>query len=101
MNPAITHNVFEQIALRIIKEQELIIGPLAWNEASKVDGLAIANPQQNEAQVTVSGDPRIVINSLVSHYERLFGRLSREICKEAVADLTAEIPQDEVPTSLK
>ena len=28
--------IFAQISLRIIKEQELIIGPLAWDEAKKV-----------------------------------------------------------------
>lgn len=92
-------NIFNLISIRIIKEQEVIIGPLAWEEASKVDGLTIIDRFKPEVQVT--GDPKIVINNLVAHYERLFGRLSREICKDAVSDLTAEIPQEEIPTSLK
>ena len=32
---------FPQIASRIIKEQELIIGPLAWIEAQKVSDIKI------------------------------------------------------------
>ena len=89
---------FNQISLRIIKEQEAIIGPLAWNEAAKVEGLT-TNKEKNE--VVVTGDPKIVVDSLVSRYEQLFGQLSREVCREAVGDLTAEIPSDELPESLK
>ena len=89
---------FNQISLRIIQEQEAIIGPLAWNEAAKVEGLTVSK-EKKEALVT--GEPKTVINSLVSRYEQLFGQLSREVCREAVGDLTAEIPADELPESLK
>jgi hypothetical protein len=94
-----TLSIFNQISFRIIKEQENIIGPLAWDEASKVEGLSIGNKNMDQIQVT--GDPKVVINALVARYERLFGKLSRDVCKEAVADLTAEIPQAEVPGSLQ
>jgi hypothetical protein len=30
-----------EIPIRIIKEQELVIGPLAWDEAKKVSGLNV------------------------------------------------------------
>ena len=33
--------VFNQISLRIIREQENIIGSLAWDEAAKVPGLSV------------------------------------------------------------
>lgn len=92
-------DVFNQISIRIIKEQEAIIGPLAWSEASKVVGLVIVD--QKAHKVNVTGEPKTVINNLVARYEQLFGRLSREVSREAVVDLTADIPADDVPSSLK
>jgi hypothetical protein len=92
MNPII------QIPIKIIKEQELVIGPLAWDEARKVSGLNV-DPAQGSA--SFSGDAKDIINRLVQQYERLFGRASREVCKDAVKDLTSKISPDEVPSSLK
>lgn len=92
-------NVFNQIAVRIIKEQEGIIGPLAWVEAGKVKGLTSVDAKAHT--VSVVGDPKEVIDALVARYEQLFGKLSREVSREAVADLTADIPKDDIPSSLK
>ncbi len=92
-------SVFNQISIRIIKEQELIIGPLAWDEASKVEGLSIIDRKKPE--VSVTGDPKAVINALVARYEQLFGRLSRDVSREAVVDLTADIPAEDIPSSIK
>lgn len=89
---------FDQIATRIIKEQELIIGPIAWQEAEKVVSLALHG--HDTAEIAPAGDPREVINQLVGRYERLFGRASREACKEAVASLLAELSPADVPSSL-
>ena len=90
--------IFAQIALRIIKEQELVIGPLAWHEASKVNGL-IPHPESN--QVVITGEKHDVVNRLVAQYERLFGRASREVCKEAAESLLADLPRSEVPANLQ
>jgi len=92
-------NIYTQISTRIIKEQALIIGPIAWDEARKVSGLTIAD--QTESGVTLIGNPRDVVNRLVAQYERLFGKVSSETCKDAVLDLLAELPNDQVPESLK
>lgn len=92
-------NIFNQISLRIIVEQEAIIGPLAWSEAAKVNGLSIVD--QAKREVNVTGEPKTVVNNLVARYEQLFGKLSRDICREAVVDLTSDIPAEEVPSSLK
>ena len=89
---------FPQIVLRIIKEQESVIGPLAWSEAEKVSGLII---NQSHNEISFSGDDKDIINRLVSQYERIFGKASHELCKEAVQDLLAEMPQEEVPSSLR
>lgn len=95
MNPALQ---FPQIVRRIIKEQELIVGPLAWDEASKVAGL---NINQSHNSVSFAGDSKDIINRLVAQYERLFGRASHEVCREAVQDIIAEMPPEEIPSSLK
>ena len=94
-----TINVFNQISIRIIKEQEAIIGPLAWSEASKVAGLTIVD--QSKASISITGDPKEVTNALVSRYEKLFGRLSRDVSRQAVTDLTADIPVEDIPSILK
>jgi hypothetical protein len=91
--------IFDQISVRIIKEQELVIGPVAWEEAKKVSGFHVVD--QAKGQVSFDGDAKEVLNRLVAQYSRLFGQVSREVCKEAVQDLLAELPQNEVPDSLQ
>lgn len=91
--------IFAQIAGKIIKEQELIIGPLAWGEARKVSGLSVVNEKTEE--VTLAGDEKEILNKLVAQYERLFGRASREVCHDAAASLIADMAPAEVPASLR
>ena len=88
-----------QIALRIIKAQEMIIGPLAWDEARKVSGFHIND--QKKGEVSFDGDAKEILNKLVVQYEHLFGRASDEVCREAVQDIVAEMPPAEVPDILK
>ncbi len=94
-----TENIFNQISIRIIKEQELIIGPVAWDEARKVRGLTVVNTQT--AQIDINGDSKEVIDGLVAQYERLFGRASHEVCREAVHDLITGLSPEDVPSSLR
>jgi hypothetical protein len=91
--------VFDQISIRIIKEQELIIGPVAWDEARKVPGLHVVNQQNGE--VSFDGDAKEVLNKLVEQYTRLFGKASTQVCKDAVQDLLVELPKDQVPAILQ
>lgn len=93
-------SLIPKIALRIIKEQELIIGPLAWEEARKVHGIQVLNQEAGELKLQ-DGDIREIIDKLVAQYERLFGRASHEVCKDAVQDLIAEMSPEEIPPSLK
>ncbi len=92
-------SIFDQISVRIIKEQELIIGPVAWDEAKKVPGLNVVD--QGKGEVTASGDAKEVVNKLVAQYTRLFGQVSTEVCRDAVQDLVADLPKDQVPVSLQ
>lgn len=91
-------DIFITIAVRIIKEQELIIGPLAWEEAGRVNGLDI---NLDEETLQLKGDKKQIINSLVKQYSRLFGRASQEVCKDAVRDIIVELPKGEVPSALE
>ncbi|MEK7194133.1 MAG: hypothetical protein AAB660_00395 [Patescibacteria group bacterium] len=91
-------SVFETIIIRIVGEQELIIGPLAWTEAGKISGLRV---QKEIGVVSIQGDPKQAIDRLVARYEKLFGQISREVCKQAVASILADLKPDEIPASLK
>lgn len=87
-----------QLVNQIIKEQELIIGPVAWEEAQKVTGLRI---DITKHEVNIEGDTKEVLEKLVAQYEKLFGPASREVCRDAVRPLLSQIPQDEIPAVLR
>ena len=87
----------DSIAAKIIREQALVIGPLAWSEAMKVVGMQVAADHSVTIQ---NGDPKAAIDRLVAQYERLFGKASHEVCKEAAASLIRGMPQGDVPASL-
>lgn len=92
-------NNLAALASRIIKEQELVIGPLAWNEAKKVSGLTVVD--QYSAQVDIANNAPEVVDRLVAQYERLFGRASHEVCREAAAPFLAHMSPTEIPSSLR
>jgi len=92
--------LLSQIAVRIIKEQEAVIGPLAWDEARKVSGLLIIDQKKGEINLQELG-AKETIDRLVAQYERLFGKASHEVCKDAVQDIIAEMSPEEIPSSLK
>lgn len=91
-------SIFEEITIKIIKEQELIIGPIAWQEAQKVPSLRI---DKNHNSIKINGDKKKAIDNLVKQYGRLFGRASEEVCKEAAKTLLGKVPQTDIPPSLK
>lgn len=88
----------EKIVNKIIEEQAAIIGPVAWTEAKKVRGLNL-NPSTHE--VHIEGDAKVVLENLVGQYEKLFGKLSREVCRDAVRPLIQFAGEDEIPDTLK
>lgn len=94
-----TATVFDQIFVKIIKEQELVIGPLAWEEAKKVSGLTVVN--QDTGEVSFQGDGKEILGRLVAQYSRLFGKVSEQVCKEAAQSLLVELPPDQIPDTLK
>ncbi len=93
--------IFQQITIKIIREQELIIGPVAWSEARKVTGLIIVDQKKYEITLEDAGKEPSIIDQLVARYERLFGRASHEVCREAVSGIIVNLKPEEVPTSLR
>jgi hypothetical protein len=91
-------SIGNQLAEQIIKEQALIIGPVAWEEASKVTGLRIDVALH---QANIEGNGLEVLEKLVAQYEQLFGPASREVCRDAVRPLLAQVPPDQIPAVLK
>jgi hypothetical protein len=90
-------DVYEQVAEKIIKEQESIIGPLAVEQAKRVEGIEV----NTDSHVSFKGDKITALNSLVKQYRQLFGQTSVEVCKDAAHSLLAKLPPQEVPSLLK
>lgn len=90
--------LFDQIAEKIIEQQEAVIGPLAVEQAKRVKRLKINWPQH---EVDVSGDPQQAIDELVNQYKELFGQLAVETCKDAVSRFVSKLPAGQVPKSLQ
>jgi len=49
----------------------------------------------------MEGDEKGIIDGLVARYDRLFGRASHEVSREAVAGLLADLTPADVPMSLR
>ncbi|MBI2442418.1 MAG: hypothetical protein HYV40_00730 [Candidatus Levybacteria bacterium] len=90
-------DVFNQIAEKIIRAQETVIGPIALEQAKKVDGLSV---DWSRHEVSVQGNKKSVLDNLIKQYEHLFGRASIEVCKDAVKSLISQLPKDQLPPSL-
>jgi hypothetical protein len=88
---------YSLIASHIIKDQEAIIGPIALEQAKKVQGLDVGNIDN----VKILGDAKTVLSELVGQYVRLFGKASIEVCKEAVHEITPAIAIDQLPDILR
>ncbi|OGC49797.1 hypothetical protein A2716_00330 [candidate division WWE3 bacterium RIFCSPHIGHO2_01_FULL_40_23] len=78
---------FENLVKSIISQQELIIGPVAIEEANKVPGLNISSDGKT---ATITGDGKAVLEGLVKQYASLFGRVSVEVCREAVSAVVGD-----------
>lgn len=89
--------VYAEIVERIIKQQQSIIGPIAVEQAEHIPGLKV---DWDKKQISITGDPDKVIDSLVNQYKELFGKISVEVCREAAEPLINKLPKDHLPKSL-
>ena len=93
-----TMDVYGQMATKIIQAQEVIIGPVAVEQAKRIPNLRI---DWDKKDVNIKGSGEAAINDLVAVYERLFGKISQEVSKEAAAPFINKLPVDSLPQSLK
>lgn len=91
--------ILDDVAGKIIKEQELVIGPMAWSEARKVPGMSVLD--EKAGSVNVGSNGMGVIDQLVARYERLFGRAAAEVCRDAAHALISNMSPAEIPASLR
>ena len=90
-------DIYVQMASSIIKAQQSIVGPVAFEQAKRVNGLKIG---KNAEEIKVEGDKKAVLEELVKQYEGLFGMASLEVCRNAVRSITRTVPTDQLPQFL-
>ncbi len=90
-------DVMAEVAEKIIREQQNVIGPLAVEQAKRVAGLTI----DSQNHVSLVGDKSAAINHLVEQYKKIFGQTSVEVSKNAVNNLVSGLPPQQVPSILK
>ncbi len=86
-----------QAASKIIKEQQAIIGPIALDQAKKVAGMQVSSSDD----VKITGSKKQALEGLVRQFEKLFGKASVQVCKDAFAPFSEKIPAADVPEILK
>ncbi len=91
-------DIYNIIARRIIEEQESIIGPVALEQARKVEGLKLNWVNHD---VNIEGNGTDVIEKLIEQYQYLFGQASVEACKKAVSSVISQVPPDKIPNLLR
>ncbi len=92
------NDVYAQMAEKIIKVQENIIGPIALEQAEKVQGLKIDWPKHD---IKFEGNQKDIVGKLVERYEKLFGQTSVEMCKDAVKSIVSQVSSSDLPALLQ
>ncbi len=74
-------NNLGKLVLKIIVEQEKIMGPIAWYYATKVRGIQVIN---RDMKIVEINDDDFILDKLVEKYESILGKISREICMQII-----------------
>lgn len=91
-------DLFSEIVERIIKEQEVLIGPIALEQAKRVKGLSVDLAHH---EIKFKGSQTVIIENLIEAYKEFFGQVSVEVCRHAVHKLVSQLPVDQQPALLK
>lgn len=91
-------DIFGIVAEKIIIEQEKIIGPIALEQARKVQGL---NVDMEKHEIKFVGNQKEIIEHLVEQYKHLFGQASVEVCKEAAKKFLIGVSKEDIPALLQ
>ncbi|MDQ3098249.1 MAG: hypothetical protein M3Q44_00695 [bacterium] len=78
-------DAYVEIVKSIIKSQMAIIGPMAVDEANKIEGLTIDNKLEKIA--VTGGNPEKTIKQLIEQCALLFGSISIEVSNEAITSV--------------
>lgn len=90
--------VYGTICTQIVKEQGQIIGALSYEQAGQIDGLQIDPATYN---CIITGEPLVVLETLVDKYRQFFGNAAVEVCREAAMHLKARLPDEQIPELLR
>ena len=90
-------NTLKVVIEKIISRQQMIIGPLALDQAGKVNGIKIGG----DGKIIIKGDSNLVITNLVNEYAKLFGNASIEVCRDAIREINPPISTNDLPDILK
>jgi hypothetical protein len=77
-------HLYNQLAEEIVSRQKEIIGPLAITQAKTVKGVSISG---SDVVILDGFDAKKVIENLVKAYSNVFGKVSVEVCKDAVNEI--------------
>lgn len=81
----------------IVSDQVSIIGPMAIDEANRVNGLHVSS---DLSSISSSGDFKNILSDLVKRYEQLFGQASIEACRESIKKILPIVNAREIPSFL-
>jgi carbon monoxide dehydrogenase subunit G len=90
-------DIYSQMAQQIIEQQEVIIGPVAVEQANQIEELNIDWPNHS---ISIDGNGAATIDKLVNQYKKLFGQISVEASRQAAAKLLAQLPAPKRPKTL-
>lgn len=91
-------DVYSQIAVKIIAGQEAIIGPVAIEQAQRVEHMKV---DWSKHEVSIEGNEVSVLEDLINKYKELFGQISVEVSKQAASSLMSQLPSNALPEVLK
>jgi len=90
-------DLFAQMAEKILRRHERILGNVAIRQAVKIEGLKV-DPQTY--LVSFEGDKKVLVEKLILQYEKILGGVSIVLSKEAVKDIVPQVPPDQIPQLL-
>lgn len=90
--------IFSQIAVQIVAEQKKIIGILAIEQASMVEGISF-DPISHKPVIVGNGAQ--VIDALITQYRNFFGKAAVEVCRDAASPFISQLSTTQMPNMLK
>ena len=83
---------------KIVLAQKQVIGPVAYKLAANVDGLEV---DLNSEEVTLQGDPKQTMESLINAFASIFGEASIKLSVEEIQKANLGFSTDELPAMFK